>query len=512
MFIAKGYQMKIEISLSKKNVLDTASGVVVYFLTESFTSKDIDSSLKDCGVDITAYLKEVKFTGAKGTCAMLPVSLQKKSFTHLSFFGLGKEEKSKKLCLESLRRAIGSAVKWAQSKKFETIALALPESKLFGVDSEAFLQDMYIIAGMAGYKFDTFVSKKDNKEAKIAITLCVDSSDQKAMKEADQVGSVITEAVNTTRHWIDMPPSQLTPTHVAEHAQKLAKEHGLKITIFSENKIKELGMNGLAGVSAGSNQDAKFIILEYTSKKAKAGTIGFVGKGITFDSGGLSIKPAASMETMKEDMAGAASVINTLAAIAQLKPDVNVIGFAALTENMPGCAAQKPGDIVTFYNGKTAEVRNTDAEGRLILADALSYATKHYKLDCVIDIATLTGACIYAVGPFFSALLSDNQELADKIQISAKRSGDYVWQLPFTQDFKSAIKSEVADMQNVGDPRIAAGTITAAWFLREFSGDVPWAHLDIASSAFDVPNISYFGKGATGSSVRLMIDIAMNWK
>jgi len=271
-------------------------------------------------------------------------------------------------------------------------------------------------------------------------------------------------------------------------------------------------MGGLAGIARGSSEEARFVILEYTAKSANAPTIGFVGKGITFDSGGLSIKPAASMETMKEDMAGAASVIQTLAAIAQLKPDVNVVGFAAITENMPGCSALKPGDIVTFYNGKTAEVRNTDAEGRLVLADALSYATKHYKLDAIIDIATLTGACIYAVGPFNSALLSDNQELADRVKEAAHRCGDYVWQLPFNDDFKAAIRSDIADIQNIGDPRISAGTITAACFLREFSGDVPWVHLDIASSAFNVPNIAYFGKGATGSSVRLMIDLATHWK
>lgn len=503
--------MKIEVSLSKKNAVDCASSIA-YFLSESFTSKDIDASLKKCSVDIFSYLKERQFTGAKGSCATIPVQFEKKSFTQVSFFGLGKKEKSKPLDLETMRRAIGSAVKSAQSKHFESLALSLPESSEFDMDAEQFLQDMYVIASIAAYKFDRFITKKDNKEPKIEITLCAVPADQKAIKKSETVGAVVAEAVNRARYLIDMPPSQLTPTDLANEAQSLAKKHGLKCTVFDEKKIKNLGMNGLAGVSAGSNQDAQFVILEYAAKSAKAPTIGFVGKGITFDSGGLSIKPAASMETMKDDMAGAASVIQTLAALAQLQPDVNVVGFAAITENMPGCSAQKPGDIVTFYNGKTAEVLNTDAEGRLVLADALSYATKHFKLDCVIDVATLTGACIYAVGPFFSALLSDDQELADKVKTSAQRSGDYVWQLPFTQDFKAAIKSDVADIKNIGDPRISAGTITAAWFLREFSGDVPWVHLDIASSSFNVPNVAYFGKGATGSSVRLMIDLAMHWK
>lgn len=503
--------MDCNVSLSKKKVSEVTSQSIAYFLPETFTAKDICASLKDCGVDVAMYLKEVKFTGAKGSVAALPV-VDGKKFTHLVFAGLGKKEKSKKFCIETMRRAVGSAVKCAQSKKLATITLCLPESASFGLSAEEFVQQLYVIASIAGYKFDKFISKTDNKEQKLDISLCVAAKDQKAVKKAEQFGSVISESVNRTRYWIDMPPSQLTPTDLAKHAQSLAKKHGLKCTVFDGKKIKELGMGGLAGVAAGSSQDAKFVILEYKSKKAKAPTLGFVGKGITFDSGGLSLKPAQYMETMKEDMSGAASVINTLAAIGQMKPDVNVMGFVALTENMPGCSATKPGDIITFYNGKTAEVLNTDAEGRLVLADALAYAVKHYKLDCVIDVATLTGACLYAIGPFYTALLSDNDKLACQVEESASRSGDYVWRLPFNDDFKAAVKSHIADIKNIGSPAIGAGTITASCFLREFTDDTPWVHLDIASTAFNVPNIPYYGKGATGSSVRLLVDVAMNWK
>lgn len=510
--IVKDYEMKIDISLSKKSVLELSTSAIAYFLPESFSTKEFEVLGKDCGFDILGFLQERKFTGAKGSSTNLAVSLSEKSFTHLLFFGLGKAEKSEQYSVETMRRAVGSAVKSAQCHKIESLALSLPESSMFGVDSELFLQDMYVVAAIAAYKFDTFLTKKDGKEPKIDVIVCVAESDVESLEKADSVGAIISGAINRARYLIDTPPSHLTPTDLADEAKMLAEKHGLACTIFDGKKIKDMGMGGLAGVARGSSQDPKFVILEYKAKKAGASTIGFVGKGITFDSGGLSIKPAASMETMKEDMAGAASVIQTLGAIAQLQPDVNVVGIAAITENMPGCSALKPGDIVTFYNGKTAEVLNTDAEGRLVLADALSYGTKHFELDCVIDIATLTGACIYAVGPFYSALLSDNQVLADRVKESAARSGDYVWQLPFNDDFKSAVKSDIADIKNIGDPRIAAGTITAACFLREFTGDVPWVHLDIASSSFNVPNIPYFGKGATGSSVRLMIDIAMNWK
>ena len=503
--------MKIEISLSKKTVLELKTNAISYFLPESFSTKEFEEFGSVCNIDIVEFLKERKFTGAKGQSTNLVVSLHKKSFTHILFFGIGKKDKLKKYCIETMRRAIGSSVQLSKSHKIETLALSLPSSLDFGIDSELFVKDMYVIAAISAYKFDIFITKKDSKDSKIDITLCVAASDLKVIKESEKVGSIISKAINCARYLIDTPSSHLTPADLADEAKKIAKEYDLKCTVFDGKKIKELGMGGLAGVALGSSQDARFVILEYYTKKANAQTIGLVGKGITFDSGGLSLKPASSMENMKEDMSGAASVIQTLSAIAQLKPDVNVIGIVAITENMPGCSALKPGDIVTFYNGKTAEVRNTDAEGRLILADALSYATKNFKLDCVIDVATLTGACIYAVGPFYSALLSDNQELADKVKESGCRSGDNVWQLPFNDDFKAAIKSDIADIQNVGDPRIAAGTITAACFLREFSGDVPWVHLDIASSAYNVPNISYFSKGATGSSVRLMIDLVMNW-
>ncbi|MBI2352730.1 leucyl aminopeptidase [Candidatus Dependentiae bacterium] len=503
--------MIINCSLSKKNIFLQKNQSIVFFLPENFQQKDLNENFKNFDFNVAYYLKEIIFTGAKDSFASFPLQ-QEKNFIHLFFVGIGKQNDSKNFSIETMRRAIGSAIKAAKAKKIESISFALPSSSLFGMSAELFLQEMYIIASIAAYKFDVFLSKKDKKETKLDITLFVDTSDQKAIKKAEQNGSIIAQAVNQARYHIDLPANKLTPHELAQEAKKLAEKHHLKCTIFDEKKIKEIGLNGIAGVSAGSHQDAQFVILEYKTKTPHAATIGFVGKGITFDSGGLSIKPAASMENMKEDMAGAASVIQALGAIAQLKPNVNVIGFVAITENMPGCSAQKPGDIVTFYNGKTAEIRNTDAEGRLILADALSYAVKHFKLDSIVDVATLTGACIYAVGPFFSALLSDNQNLADKIKTSAQQSGDYVWQLPFTQDFRAAIKSDIADIQNVGDPRIAAGTITAAWFLKEFSGDVPWAHLDIASSAYNVPNISYFEKGATGSSVRLLINLAMNWE
>ena len=504
--------MKIQTVWSEQNIHEVASQGIAILLAEGFTPEDYAAVSKLVAPDIKIYLELKKFTGAAASMLVLPIIHDNKT-TKLFFVGLGKKE-NEVLSIETYRRALGSLVTTAQAKKLETLVFAMPAAANYGVNAEFFAQQTSSILEIAGYKFDHFVTKPaDDMQVDLVITVCCATNDASQARTGFKTGQIIAQAVNRERDWVNTPPSRLTPTHIADMAQELAQEHGLKCTIFNGAKIKELGMEGLHGVSRGSAQDPRFVILEYKSKKANAQTIGFVGKGITFDSGGLSIKPANSMEEMKEDMAGAGSVINSIVALAQLHPDVNVVAVAAITENLVGPDSLKPGDILKFYNGKTAEVRNTDAEGRLVLADALSYVTKNYELNAVIDIATLTGACIYAVGPFFSALLSDNTNFADTVKAAGERSGDRVWALPFTPDFKTAIKSEIADMQNVGNPAIAAGTITAAWFLREFvENNTAWAHLDIASTAFNVPNISYYRPGATGSSVRLLVDLAMNWK
>lgn len=486
-----------------------ASGIAV-FLSDGFKSSVFSALQKEVNFDIATFLKESKFTGAAGSCVAASV-VKSKKLVHLFFVGLGKKSKAS-LDMETYRRALGTLVTTVQAKKLDTLSIALPEVKPFKVAVDYFVQQTVTILHIAGYRYDELITQGE-KQKDLAISICVAKDDKKEADKGLKDGQVIAEAVNTDRDWVNCPPSRLTPSMVADKAKVLAKKHGLKCTVYNEAQVAKMGMEGLHGVAKGSEEECRFVVLEYKAKKAKAPTLGFVGKGITFDSGGLSLKPAAYMETMKEDMAGAAGVINSVVALAQLKPDVNIVACAALTENLPGNGATKPGDILKFYNGKTAEVKNTDAEGRLVLADALAYITKNYKLDAVVDIATLTGACIYAVGPFFTALLSDNDDFAGEIEKASKISGDAVWRLPFTPDFKAAIKSNIADIQNIGSKSIAAGTITAAWFLREFvENDTPWVHLDIASTSFNVPGISYYRPGATGSSVRLLIDLAMNWK
>lgn len=501
--------MKINTAFHQENIATLAPQAVGILLAEGFTADDYADIARLYSVDIQSYLAYKKFTGAACSSAVLPV-LHNGTIITLFFVGLGKKEEGF-LVVETYRRALGTLITTAQAAKVESLAFVMPAAQAFNLSADVLAQQTVTIVAMAGYKYDVFVTSPD-KAPDMLVTI-VANHDQALAQQGFVQGQVIAQAVNRERDWVNTPPSRLTPTMIADKAQALADEHGLTCTIFDGKKIKELGMEGLHGVSRGSAQDPRFVILEYKAKNPSAKTIAFVGKGITFDSGGLSIKPADSMEEMKEDMAGAGAVINAIAALAQLQPEVNIIACAAITENLVGPDSLKPGDILKFYNGKTAEVRNTDAEGRLVLADALSYVTKHYSLDAVIDIATLTGACIYAVGPFFSALLSDNAALTEKVKSAGERSGDRVWALPFTLDFKTAIKSDIADMQNVGNRSIAAGTITAAWFLKEFvENNTPWVHLDIASSAYNVPNISYYRPGATGSSVRLLIDLAMHWQ
>jgi leucyl aminopeptidase len=461
--------------------------------------------------DLNTFLSAHHFTGTKFQ-TFSHSFLKDDQVIHVLLVGLGSPEE-KRVDIETYRRALGLAYKKLIAQKVESVTYLLPAPALFGATAEYLAKQTAIIFEMTAYHFDEYITDKERKEAKpFDLTIIVNTALKKEVSAGIKIGKVIAHATNQARHWVDLPPTVLTPVQLADKAQIIAKEHNLKITVFSEEQINEMGMQGLVAVSRGSHLDCRLVIMEYKTKKKNAPTVAFVGKGITFDSGGLSLKPASAMETMKEDMSGAAAVISTMEVLAQLKPDINVIGIAPVAENLPDAEAVKPGDIVRFYNGKTAEIKNTDAEGRLILADALSYAVKHYKLDAIIDLATLTGACAYALGPFYSGLMSQHDDVVERMQQAAVLSGERVWRLPMNDDFKPAIKSPVADLCNSGSNRYRAGAITAAHFLQNFVDDVPWAHLDIAGTAFDVPDIPYYRSGATGVGVRLLVELAMNWK
>lgn len=502
----------VTIEVSTKPITDQKTTCYGFLVSEDFPTTTFKACQTMLDVNIPQYLQKQAFTGKKGETFSMPI-IKNDTLYYVIVVGLGKKNTHKKIPFETFRRALGSMYKIAASLKEETFAIAMPDLAHFDASAQEIGQQLATILTMVSYRFQEFFSEKDKKETEIFdIFICVDSAHKKEIEKGIETGECIARAINKARHWVNLPPSDLTPPQLADKAKAIAEATGLKLTIFNEKKIIEKGMGGLAAVGRGSDHESRFVVLEYKTTHKNAPTIAFVGKGITFDSGGLSIKPAQSMETMKEDMAGAAAVITAMEALAHLKPKVNVIGVTPLAENLPSGKATKPGDIVRFYNGKTAEIKNTDAEGRLILADALSYVTKHYKPDAIIDIATLTGACAYALGPFFSGLMSQHDDLVTYIETCAQRSGDHVWRLPLTEDYAPAIKSDVADLSNIGSPKYMAGAITAASFLKNFVNDTPWAHVDIAGTAFNVPDIPYFRTGATGAGVRLLIEIAMNWK
>jgi leucyl aminopeptidase len=372
---------------------------------------------------------------------------------------------------------------------------ALARADVLAAVAEGFL--------LVGYRFDRY--KLERKPSKVAALVLVGD---KAPKPADwkpvlERAAAVADLVCAARDIVNEPPSVATPSFIAKHAERLAVETpGLKLEVWSGRRLEREKLAGLMAVARGTTEEARFIQLRYSPASAKA-RVALIGKGITFDSGGLSLKPAKSMETMKYDMAGAATVLSAVAAAAKLGLAIAVTAYAPTTENLPGERAQKPGDVITFMNGKTAEVLNTDAEGRLILADALALAAKT-KPDVIVDVATLTGAARVALGNAYAAVLGNDQPTVDALIAAGRAVGEPLWQLPLAREYKEDIRSPIADVKNVGGPE--GGTITAALFLEEFVGDSKWAHLDIAGPAFAERETVLGGKGATAFGVRLLVE------
>jgi leucyl aminopeptidase len=306
---------------------------------------------------------------------------------------------------------------------------------------------------------------------------------------------------------VNEPANYMTPTRMAEIAKEIAGKYDLELKVFDREDMEAMGMGALLGVAKGSNQPPKLIILTYKGDEHSEKALGFLGKGITFDSGGISIKPSEGMEEMKDDMAGAAAAMTAVVAIAQLKPKINVTAVIPTAENLPSGTALKPGDVLKAMNGKTIEIISTDAEGRLILADALSYAQK-LGLSPLIDLATLTGACRVALGTLYSGLFGNDQDLVDRVRKATESTGERMWQMPMPEEYKEQNKSEIADIKNAGNRH--GGAITAALFLAEFVPNIPWVHIDIAGTAFSAKESGYMVKGATGVGVRTLVELALS--
>jgi leucyl aminopeptidase len=349
------------------------------------------------------------------------------------------------------------------------------------------------------------VDKEKREIARLIVVM--DGADETDLKRGVERGRIVGEAVNFTRDLANEPGAYMTPTIMSERARDVASEFGLSIDVLDEARMEQEGMGSLLSVARGSDEPGKLIVLKYTpptGTEESKGLLAFVGKGVTFDSGGISLKPGENMELMKYDMTGGATVIGAMLAISQLKPPIPVLGVIPCAENLPSGKATKPGDVVRAMTGKTIEVINTDAEGRLILADAIAYAKK-LGATIIVDMATLTGAVSIALGDVHAAVLGTDQELIDEIIVAGKEAGEKFWQLPLDKEYSKQIKSDIADIKNVGGRK--AGTITAAAFLKEFADGVSWAHLDIAGTAWGEEAKPYRSKGPTGIAVRTLIKI-----
>jgi leucyl aminopeptidase len=438
-----------------------------------------------------------EFSGKALDIAILhrPVGLKAK---RLVLAGGGKRDRFDSA---ELRKLAGAALRSLKPKGIRSIVLALDEP-FRADDFAAAAYEGAILGDLEADRYKTDPKKNEKQVESFAVL----GSSQSALYR----GRILAEAQNFTRSLANEPANALTPTLLAERARQMASEYGLDCEVLNKERMGQLGMGALLGVAQGSAEPPALIVLRYrpASPPSSKDHLGLIGKGVTFDTGGISIKPADGMEKMRYDMAGGAAVLGAMRAMAQLKPSIPVTALVPAVENMPGSKAQRPGDIVTSLSGKTVEVLNTDAEGRLILIDALTYAQ---RLGCthMVDAATLTGAIVVALGNINIGAFTNNEDFCNKLLAAAKTEGEKTWQMPMDEEYKELLKSSFADLHNIGGR--AGGSITAAWFIRDFVNDVPWIHLDIAGTAWLDDAKPYLAKGATGVGLRTFVRLAESW-
>jgi leucyl aminopeptidase len=422
--------------------------------------------------------------------------------------GLGKEED---LTVESIRKNIGAASRKARDKNVKEVTI--------GLDSftrEDFNINEVIEATTQGIIMGSFQNLKHrtknlDKYKHIENLLIVSSKiDENTMNKGLTSGAIIANAVNFCRELAWGPANEITPTKLANEAIRLEKEYGIKTIIFDRKKSQEVGLHSFLAVAQGTEEPPKFIIMEYGNDLKDVETIALIGKAITFDTGGITLKPGKDMHKQKADMTGGAVVIATMEAIAQLKPDVRIVGVVPATDNMPSGKAYRPGDVIKSYSGQTIEVISTDAEGRMVINDALTYAARNYKPKAMFDIATLTGSMSVALGNYAIGYFANDDSLADKLEDASKTSGEKVWRFPLWDDYDKDFKSDIADFMHKGGR--AGGAIVAARFLSKFVEEIPWIHLDIAGYHRIENDDGYNPKGSKGPVVRLIIDLIRNWK
>ena len=460
---------------------------------------------KALGGAITKLIQDGEIKGKRHEMTLIH-SLEKIKPERVLIAGLGKQQE---MGLSRIREVSAESCRYLRKLGARKVGTIAHGTGAGGLDAEGAARAITEGAMLGTYTFRRHLTQ-ESEERDIDQLLIVnkDKKGLAALERGCRTGRIMAQATNLARDMANEPANFMTPSDMARIALQVAGEYGLECYILEQSDMERLEMGALLGVARGSTQPPKLIVLSYKGG-AEKGAIGLVGKGITFDSGGISIKPSERMGDMKGDMAGGAAVIAAMRAIGELKPKVNVTGIVPATENLPDGSALKPGDVIRASNGKTIEVVNTDAEGRLILADALSYARKQ-GLSPVIDVATLTGACQIALGEFCTGAFGNNQELVDRVIQAGDASGERIWQMPMHDDYKELNKSDIADIKNSGGRY--GGAITAAQFLHEFIEDTPWVHLDIAGTSRTDKDRNCLVKGETGVPVRTLVNLVLSYK
>ena len=496
----------MNISLESKKSSEIETDALVSYVFED--SDPIRGHLKDIDQGANGLLRSLVTSGEVSgkmlefTLIHAPAGLKA---TRFLLVGAGKRNHFNGA---TVRKIAGAALRYLKARSVKRIVFLVRENDL-NEDFAQALGEAFVGSNFESDKYKT--DKKGDKSIEAILIAGYGDAQKSPAEKALAKGKVIGESQNFTRDLVNEPANKLTPKILAEKAEAMAKEAGLAVEILDEKKIADLKMGALLSVAQGGPEPARVMVLTYTPANLKPDlpVIGLVGKAVTFDTGGISIKPADGMEKMKYDMAGGGAMLGVMRAIATLKPKVKVICVVPSTENMVGGKAQKPGDIQTAMSGKTIEVLNTDAEGRLILADGITYA-KQLGVTHLIDAATLTGAIVVALSNINAGVFGSDQNFTDKLLASAKAAGEKMWQMPIDDDYREFIKGSVGDIQNIGSGK-GGGAITGAMFIKEFTGDTPWIHLDIAGTAWNDDQKPWQAKGATGTAVRTLVHLLMSY-
>ncbi len=477
-------------------------GLLIGVTHKNFSDPVLAAIDKRLGGAMKKSMRSARFEGSPGQTFSID-TLGRHPAAKVVIVGLGKKNE---FTLDVIRRASAGGAKAMKSAGVKKYATTLALEPLNKITIKELAQAVCEGANLAMYSFDQLKAEKTKRKVESLTLFAANSKCMASISEGMNRGKATSDGACFARDLINLPGNVVTPSYMANQAKKFSAETGIKCKVLLPKDIKRLKMGGLAGVARGSDEPARFIVMEWMKGPKSQKPIVLVGKGLTFDTGGISLKPSGDMHEMKADMSGGAAVLATLRTAAQLKLKVNLVGLVPSTENMPGGSATKPGDVLTGMSGVTMEVLNTDAEGRLILADGLAYAER-YNPDCVIDIATLTGACMVALGSYASGLFGNDDKLKEQIRQAGERTGERMWPMPLWPEYEDDIKSDVADVQNIG-PRWG-GAITAAAFLKKHVTGA-WAHLDIAGTAYSKAARHYISPGGVGLGVRLMIEFIEN--